>query len=25
MGMSTSLTGKPYNDPYCYYKIEQDF
>lgn len=25
MGMSTSLTGKPHNDPYCFYKIEQIF
>lgn len=25
MGMSTCLTGKPHNDPYCYYKIEQKF
>jgi len=24
MGMSTSLTGKPHNDPYCYYRIEQE-
>lgn len=24
MGMSTSLTGKPHNDPYCFYKIEQE-
>ena len=24
MGMSTSLTGKPHNDPYCYFKIEQE-
>lgn len=23
MGMSIALTGKPHNDPYCYYKIEQ--
>jgi radical SAM protein with 4Fe4S-binding SPASM domain len=25
MGMSTALTGKPHNDPYCYHKIEQGF
>ena len=25
MGMSLSLTGKPHNDPYCYYKIEKGF
>ena len=24
MGMSTALTNKPHNDPYCYYKIEQE-
>ena len=24
MGMSLSLTGKPHNDPYCYYKIEKN-
>lgn len=24
MGMSTSLTGKPHNDPYCFYKIEKN-
>jgi radical SAM protein with 4Fe4S-binding SPASM domain len=23
MGMSTSLTGKPHNDPYCFYSIEK--
>lgn len=23
MGMSTALTGKPHNDPYCFYKIER--
>jgi radical SAM protein with 4Fe4S-binding SPASM domain len=25
MGMSTALTGKPHNDPYCFHKIELDF
>lgn len=25
LGMSMALTEKPYNNPYCYYKIEQDF
>jgi radical SAM protein with 4Fe4S-binding SPASM domain len=24
MGMSTALTGKPHNDPYCFYKIEKN-
>ena len=24
MGMSTSWTGKPHNDPYCYYAIENN-
>jgi radical SAM protein with 4Fe4S-binding SPASM domain len=23
MGMSTSFTGKPHNDPYCFYRIEK--
>jgi radical SAM protein with 4Fe4S-binding SPASM domain len=25
MGMSVALTKKPHNDPYCYYKIEEEF
>jgi radical SAM protein with 4Fe4S-binding SPASM domain len=24
LGNSLTFTGKPYNDPYCFYKIEQE-